>query len=214
MTSCTQLSVSQTLSRLTLKPKQIENTSNYQYEKKHYTHARLKSKHFCCCCKIKAGHNNVNIFSNITFYVQLTEIRSVTACGNHVEKKAVSFCFYCVNDPAENQESLLVEHQTCDWKVASLNPSKSSRRMFSLASVSSPVLLQWHVKDPSHSAKSTAGSLHLNTHTPLTRWSWSGLTMLYRHSVGNYKGKWAHTQLIIKCLAIIASAHWATADWP
>ena len=30
---------------------------------------------------------------------------------------------------------------------------------------STPVLPQWHVKDPGHSAKSAGGRLHLNTHT-------------------------------------------------
>ena len=52
---------------------------------------------------------------------------------------------------------------------------------------STPGLLQWHVKDPSHSAKSAGGRLHPNTHTPLTQQSQSGLTMpLSRHSVGTY----------------------------
>ena len=50
------------------------------------------------------------------------------------------------------------------------------------------VLAQWHVKDPCHSAKSAGGRLHLNAHTPLTRRSLSGLTMLSRHSVGTYQG--------------------------
>ena len=50
---------------------------------------------------------------------------------------------------------------------------------------STPVLPQWHIKDPSHSAKSAGGRLHLNTHTPLTQRSQSGLIMsLSRHSVG------------------------------
>ena len=40
-----------------------------------------------------------------------------------------------------------------------------------------PVLPQWHVKDPGHSAKSAGGRLHLNTHTLLTHRSRSGLTM-------------------------------------
>ena len=31
---------------------------------------------------------------------------------------------------------------------------------------SSPVLPQWHVKDPGHSAKSAGGRLQLNTHVP------------------------------------------------
>ena len=49
------------------------------------------------------------------------------------------------------------------------------------------MLTQWHVKDPGHSAKSARGRLHLNTHTPLTQRSRSGLTMpLSRHSVGIY----------------------------
>ena len=48
-----------------------------------------------------------------------------------------------------------------------------------------PVLPPWHVKDPSHSAKSAGGRLHLNTHIPLTQRSRSGLTMLLsRQSVG------------------------------
>ena len=50
------------------------------------------------------------------------------------------------------------------------------------------MLLQWHVKDPGHSAKSAGGRLHLNKHTPLTHRSLSGLTMpLSRHSVGTYR---------------------------
>ena len=52
-------------------------------------------------------------------------------------------------------------------------------------SVPPPVLPQWHVKDPGHSAKLAGGMLHLHTHTPLTLRSRSGLTMLFRHSVGN-----------------------------
>ena len=32
-----------------------------------------------------------------------------------------------------------------------------------------PVLSQWHVKDPDHSAKSAGGRLHLNTHASLTQ---------------------------------------------
>ena len=50
-----------------------------------------------------------------------------------------------------------------------------------------PMLPQWHVKDPGHSAKSESGRLHLNTHTPFTQRSRSGLTMkISRHSVGTY----------------------------
>ena len=56
-----------------------------------------------------------------------------------------------------------------------------------------PLLPQWHVKDPGHSAKSAGGRLHLNTHTPLTQRSRSGLSMpLSRHSVGTYQETTSH----------------------
>ena len=52
---------------------------------------------------------------------------------------------------------------------------------------STPVLPQWYVKDPGHSAKSAGGRLQLNMNIPLTQRSRSGLTMpLSRHSVGTY----------------------------
>ena len=53
----------------------------------------------------------------------------------------------------------------------------------------SPLLLQWHIKDPGHSAKSAGGRFHLNTHTPLTQRCRSELTVSSRHSVGTYQGK-------------------------
>ena len=52
-----------------------------------------------------------------------------------------------------------------------------------------PLLLQWHIKDPGHSAKSAGGRFHLNTHTPLTQRCRSELTVSSRHSVGTYQGK-------------------------
>ena len=56
-----------------------------------------------------------------------------------------------------------------------------------------PVLPQWHVKDTGHSAKSAGDRLHLNTHTPLTHRSRSGLTMpLSRQSVGIYQETSSH----------------------
>ena len=52
---------------------------------------------------------------------------------------------------------------------------------------STPVLPQWHVKDPGHSAKSAGGRLHLHTPTLWTQRNRSGLTMPpSRHSVGTY----------------------------
>ena len=58
------------------------------------------------------------------------------------------------------------------------------------------MLPQWHVKDPSLSAKSAGGRLHLNTHTSLTQQSQSGLAMpLSRHSVGTYPETSLHANL-------------------
>ena len=56
-----------------------------------------------------------------------------------------------------------------------------------------PVLLQWHVKDPGLPAKSAGGRLHLNTHRPLTQRSLSGLTMpLSGHSLRTYRKTSSH----------------------
>ena len=58
-----------------------------------------------------------------------------------------------------------------------------------------PHVTKWLSKDSSHSAKSAGGKLHLNIymHTPLTRWSQSGLTIpLSRHSVGTYPEMSSH----------------------
>ena len=51
-----------------------------------------------------------------------------------------------------------------------------------------PLLLQWHIKDTSKSAKRAIGRLHLKKHTLLIQQSQSGLTMLSTHSVGTYQG--------------------------
>ena len=101
-----------------------------------------------------------------------------------------------------SRDSMLVRAED-SWSK-SLNPGRSRRRIFfsTVNSVcwllfcvhSTPVFLQWHVKDPSHSAKSAGGRLHLNTHTPLTQQS--GLTMLLSmHSVGTYQEMSSHRTL-------------------
>ena len=93
--------------------------------------------------------------------------------------------------------------QAHDQKVASSNPSRSRGRIFFsrvnfvcwllFGVCSIPMLPQWHVKDPSHSAKSAGGRLHLNMHKPLTKRSQSGLTMpLSRHIVGTYPETSSH----------------------
>ena len=98
---------------------------------------------------------------------------------------------------------MLVELRTRDRKVASSNPGRIGLRIF-FSRVNfvclllfgvrfTPVLPQWHVKKLGYSAKSAGGRLHLNTHTPLTQRSQSGLTMpLCRHSVGIYPETSSH----------------------
>ena len=100
-------------------------------------------------------------------------------------------------------DSLLAECLTPDWKVVSLNPGRSSGRIFLsvnfvcrllFGACTTPVLPQWHIKDSGQSVKSAGGRLHLNTHTHLTQWSQSGLTMpLCWHSVGTYQEMSSHT---------------------
>ena len=98
--------------------------------------------------------------------------------------------------------SLLVRAPDSWSKGVSSNPGRSGGIIFfsrvnsvcGLLFVSVPTLfLQWHIKDPGHSAKSAGGRLHLNLHTPLTQQSQSGLTMpLCRHSVGTYQETSSH----------------------
>ena len=109
-----------------------------------------------------------------------------------------------------------LERRNRDRKVASSNPGRSGGRIFFsrvdfvrllLFGVrSTPVLPQWHVKGPGHSAKSAGGRFHLNTHTPLTQRSPSGLTMpLSRHSVGTCP-ETAHMQFVREHSAMVVSA--------
>ena len=53
---------------------------------------------------------------------------------------------------------------------------------------STPLIPQWHIKDPSHSAKSAGGRLQIITHTFLTQQSWSGLTALFRRNFWTSQG--------------------------
>ena len=96
-----------------------------------------------------------------------------------------------------------LERRTRDRNIASSNPGRSGGRIF-FSRVNFvcwllfgihyiPVLPQWHVKDPGHSAKSADGMLHLNTHAPLTRRSRSGLTMPpSRHTEETYQETSSH----------------------
>ena len=85
----------------------------------------------------------------------------------------------CTSDWRRSKVGLTVTatmRWTRDRKAASSNSGRSGGRIFFckvnfvcrlLFRVrSTPVLQQWHVKDPNHSAKSAGGRLHLNTHTP------------------------------------------------
>ena len=117
-----------------------------------------------------------------------------------------------------------LERRTRHRKVASSNPGRSGGRFFfSIVNFvcwllfgvrSIPVLLQWHVKDPGHAAKSAGGRLHLNMHTPLTQRNRSGLTMpLSRHSLGTCQETSSHAtrQGTLGHSRLSSLSHWS---WP
>ena len=117
----------------------------------------------------------------------------------------------------------LVQHWTRDRKVTGSTPSRSGGRIFSsrvnflcwlsIGVRSTPVLPQWYLYDPGHSANSAGGWLHLNTLTPSTQRSRSGLTMpLLRHSVGTVRNR-NHMRLVREHSATVIWARWATVDW-
>ena len=111
----------------------------------------------------------------------------------------------------------VVQCQTCDWKVAGLIPGRSSRRIsprvaflcwISFSVCSTPVLLQWHEKDPDHSAESAGGRLpHACTFD-----SQSGLTMLFGHSRGTCHGNKLTCNSSGSACPVV-SACWANVDW-
>ena len=124
--------------------------------------------------------------------VQKNTLKRLSTQNNYIYMHVLCVC--CVSN-FKLLVCVCVRVRACVWylplmwhrdrKVPSLNPGRSGRRIFFsrvnfvcwlLFGVRSTLVLpQWHVKDPGHSAKSTGGRLHLNTHTPLTQWSRSGL---------------------------------------
>ena len=126
--------------------------------------------------------------------------------GHHSTKPYLHwhFTLCCVTHTIGSHNSLLVRvldswSKGCEleswqgWQEIFLLHSQLCVLTFILCPVQ-PLLLQWRVKDPSHSAKSAGSGLHLNRHTPLTQRSWNELTMpLSRHSVGTYPETSSHT---------------------
>ena len=146
-------------------------------------------------------------YSSQNFHVGLFPVsvsaRSLRVHDGNKLSRLVCSCWFLFLWRIFRRDSWLVEHRTRDRKVASSNPGWSGGRIFfSRVSFvcwllfgvrSNPVLTQWHVKDPSHSVKSTGGRLHLNMQTPLTERCRSGLTMpLSRHSVGSNQETSSH----------------------
>ena len=125
-----------------------------------------------------------------------------------------------------SRDSLLVKRMTRDRKVTSSNPGRSGGRIF-FSKVDfvccllfgvrgTPMLPQWHIKDPGLYAKRGRSRLYLNTHAPLTQRSRSGLTRpLPRHRVEIYRetslhatrqGTLGHSRLgsLSRCRLILA----------
>ena len=71
-------------------------------------------------------------------------------------------------------------------------------------------MLQWHVKDPGHSAKSAGGRLQLNTHAPSTQLEQADYAV--HAQCGNLSGN-VLKQRVMEHLATDISAHWVTVNW-
>ena len=141
------------------------------------------------------------------FYFACLSGRSYQSAGEWSVTRAHNVKTYrqprrCTSEQG-SRNSLWVEHRTCDRKVASSNSGRNGGRIFFSRSDflcrllfgvrSTRVLRQWHVKHTDHSAKNVDSRLHLNTHTPWTQRSRSGLTMpLSRHSVGSHQKTSSH----------------------
>ena len=125
-----------------------------------------------------------------------TEHATFIIQSNHDNQRTiVTRCYY--------RDGLLEERRTRDRKVVSSSPGRSGGIIFfsivsflyrlSFSIRSTPMLPQWHVKEPGHSAKSAGDRIHLNTHTSFTQRSRSVLTMpLCRHSLETYQGRRSH----------------------
>ena len=116
-----------------------------------------------------------------------------------------------------------LEHRTRDRKIASSNPGWSGGRIFSsrvnfvcwlLFGVrSTPVLPQWHVKDPGHSAKSAGVRFYTLTCKHL--WPQKvgvGWQCRCPGIVWEAIRKRAHMQLVGEHSVTVVSARWATVD--
>ena len=110
-----------------------------------------------------------------------------------------------------NSQCLAVHHKSqahCLSLSTILQQNSVCWFLFGVRSTS--VLLQGHIKDPSHFAENAGGRLHLYTHTPLAQQSWSGLTMPpSRHSVGTYQETSSHTthQGTLSCSPLSLLSH-------
>ena len=113
-------------------------------------------------------------------------------------KSVINMMAMCLVLLEGSWDSLLVEHQTWDWKVASSNPGRSDGGIFLfkvncvvtlIRCLFHPCITAVAHKRPLSFCQKCRWQVTPNTHTPLTQWSQGGLTMpLCRHSVGTYQG--------------------------
>ena len=106
-----------------------------------------------------------------------------------------------------------LEHRTRDWKVASSNPSRSSKKIF----FSRVNFMCWLIRSPFHPRVTVVACTRPRSFCQKCRWqvtpkhaytltqqSQSGLTMLLsRHSVGTYQEMSSH----VTCQGILSHSH-------
>ena len=162
--------------------------------------------------------------------LRVQEMIVYSALNSHATNLSDYFIWTVCRTGQEAGIACWLECRNQDLKVASSNPGRSGGKI-SLSRVnfvcwllfgvrSTPLLQQWHVKDPGHSAKSAGGRLHRNTYTPLTWRSRCGLTMsLSRHSVGTNpetsshatcRGTFSHSRLrsLSHCGLVVVYKQW------
>ena len=180
------------------------------------------------CTAIRHGaicilHCSTLYHSTMQNTVQCDKLLHSPAAQHSTVVYSAMYTLQCITLCPDAGIACWLEPWTRDRKVQNSNPGRSGGRIFVskvnfvcwlLFSVrSTPVLPQWHVKGPGHSAKSAGGRLHVNKHTPWLNEVGAGWLCRCPSRVWESIRKRAHTQLAREHSITVVSARWATVDW-